>query len=247
MDIYAIILVGGAGTRLSSLFPDTPKALVPIGNKVFLDIFTDYLSSFGIKKYIFCVGYKKEQIISYIESQKNNYYDFKFSEEEKPLGTGGALKNTELLIDSDTFIVMNGDSICLNINLRKIYDFHIDKNALVTIATGKPYDDYNDYGNVILDSDNRIISFNEKSYIKNGKINAGIYIMDKKIFEYMSNIGDVFSLEHDIFPKLCNARFNRFDIFYRFYGFITDSQIIDIGTPERYRKALDIFKSLDKK
>ena len=124
---------------------------------------------------------------------------------------------------------MNGDSIC-DIDFNEFYDFHIKNNALLTMVLSKS-NETKDYGNVTIDETFRITKFNEKrlSPLNNSVslINAGIYLMNKNIFYRMPD-KQSFSLEYDILQKLGS---------YRYYGFVTDNEVIDIGTPDRYKKA----------
>ncbi|MCK4736539.1 MAG: hypothetical protein KAT65_29065, partial [Methanophagales archaeon] len=177
-----------------------------------------------------CVGYLKEQIKNHYD--KNQDYTITFSEEEEPLGTGGALKNARSLIRSNPFMVMNGDSIC-NVDFRSFVDFHIGKKALLSIVLVRS-NTAEDYGSVILDVSQRIVDFNEK--VAGGGeniINAGVYLMEKDIFSYMPEQSR-FSLEYDLFPKIVDNRC---------YGFLTEGEFIDIGTPERYEKAKDLYSA----
>lgn len=236
--MYVVILCGGLGTRLRPIISDEPKVLAKIGNHTFLDVLINNISFYGAKNIILCTGYLKDRVKRHFDYYCNDHYNYndynvKFSEEDEQLGTGGALKNAILLIKSDPFIVMNGDSIC-NINFKEFLDFHISKKALLSMVLSKSTTSQ-DYGSVILDNSLRITSFDEKS-VDNNKalINTGIYIMRKDIFCRMPD-RKIFSLEYDLFPKLCN------DYEGVCYGFITDSEVIDIGTPERYGRAIDIL------
>lgn len=133
---------------------------------------------------------------------------------------------------------MNGDSIC-NTDFREFLNFHIHKNAILSMVLARSKI-YQDFGNIILDKSQTIINYQEKEKVidKNKEvnkyehlINAGIYLMQKDIFSYMPNT-DQFSLEYDFFPKLVNNTKNKC------FGFITESELIDIGTPERYKESL---------
>lgn len=230
-----VILCGGLGTRLRPLISDKPKVLARIGNTAFLDILINNISFYGFKNIVLCTGHLKDDIKRHFDYYCSDYYSYndcniKFSEENEPLGTGGALKNAELSIESDPFIVMNGDSIC-NMDFKKFIDFHVYKEALLSMALVRSVIS-KDYGIVSLDNSSKIISFNEKSADNNNAlINAGIYVMQKDIFSYMPK-QKTFSLEYDLFPKLCNNRF---------YGFIIKGEVIDIGTPERYERAIHLI------
>lgn len=230
-----IILCGGLGKRLRSVIYDQPKVLAKIGDVTFLDILVNNISSHGLRNITLCVGHLKDHVKRHFcynnnDDYNHNDYSVKFSEEEEPLGTGGALKNAIPSTRSETFIAMNGDSVC-KVNFRDLINFHINKNALLSMVLVRSLTS-NDYGTVVLDDSQRVISFNEKtSDDKESLINAGIYIMQKDILDHMPK-SKAFSLEYDLFPKLCNDRF---------YGFITNGEVIDIGTPERYKKATDIL------
>lgn len=229
-DIDVVILCGGLGTRLRSAVSDRPKALAKINDKTFLDVLIDDLLKHGFRNIILCVGFLKEQIIEHFNYEKD--YNILFSEEDTPLGTGGALKNARLLIKSDTFMVMNGDSIC-KLDFKELFDIHINKNAILSMVLTRSQDG-NDYGNVVLDDSQNIISFKEKVDNKGEcLINAGVYMMQKEIFSYVPDEAN-FSLEYDLFPKLITSEC---------YGYIIENELLDIGTPERYKNAIDIIKN----
>lgn len=227
-EIDVVILCGGLGNRLRSVVSDMPKVLAKIGEKTFLDILINNITTQGFKNIILCVGYLKEQIENFFNYDKD--YNIIFSEEDEPLGTGGALKNAKPLIKSNPFLVVNGDSIC-KINYKDFYDFHINKKAILSMALVQTKTSH-DFGSVVLDGSQKIISFEEK-VDKRGEclINAGIYLMQKDIFSYMPDKNHL-SLEYDIFPKLIEGKC---------YGFIIESEMIDIGTPERYEKAIHLI------
>ncbi|MCX9014274.1 MAG: sugar phosphate nucleotidyltransferase [Candidatus Methanoperedens sp.] len=227
-DIDVIILCGGLGTRLRPAISDRPKALAKIDDKTFLDILIDDVLKHGFKNIILCVGYLKERIKDHFNYEKD--YNIDFSEEDYPLGTGGALNNAKSLIKSDTFMVMNGDSIC-NVDFKDFFDFHIYRKATLSMVLTRSHDG-EDYGNVVLDDSQNIICFKEKVDNKGQcLINAGVYMMQKEIFSYMPD-ETIFSLEYDLFPKLINNKC---------YGYIIENELLDIGTPERYKKAINII------
>lgn len=226
-----VILCGGLGTRLRPVVSDHPKILAKIKEKAFLDILIDNLTEQGFTSIILCVGYLKEQIKNHFNSDSD--YSITFSEEEQPLGTGGAIKKAKPLIKSNPFFVMNGDSIC-NINFREFFKFHINKKGILSIVLART-EKVQDFGSVVLDSSQRITSFKEKSACTNEcLVNAGIYLMQKEVFPYMPSQNH-FSLEYDFFPRLIKDKC---------YGFITESELTDIGTPERYEKAINLIGEL---
>jgi len=223
--IDVVILCGGFGKRLQTIVKDIPKPMVMIKRRPFLDILIDFIASYGFKRFILCTGYKADVIERYYK-QKTNKLIIEFSREEKPLGTGGAIKNAENYIKSSPFLIANGDSFC-KINLKEFVDFHFKKDALISMAVTNT-DICDDYGVITINSLQQIVKFNEKvKGCKNRLINTGFYLLQREVFSLMPGKGN-FSIERDLFPKIIKK-----DL----YAFETQESVIDIGTPERYKKA----------
>lgn len=230
ISIDVVILCGGLGTRLRGLFPNQPKSLVRFGERIFIDILIEQLKSAGFRRFIFCVGYLRDKIEEHCKKYQD--IDVIFSEEELPLGTGGAVKNAQKHIKSNPFLILNGDSLC-RVDFNDLYEFHINKEALLTIVLSSP-GDREDGGNVLMSKAQKILKFSEKSHKSQGSfINSGIYCMDQRIFNYMPNL-PAFSLEIDIFPRLLHKRC---------FGFLSNSDVIDIGTVDRYNQALGYIEN----
>jgi len=228
--IDVIILCGGRGTRLTPVIGEQPKVLAKIGETAFLDILIDGVLQQGFKRIILCIGYLGRKIREHFDHNRDKNYEIVFSEEERPLGTGGASKKAQSLIRSNPFVVMNGDSIC-KVDLKSFVHFHIEKQSLLSIVLAHS-EAARDYGSISLGKSQRITSFNEK--VPGGSaslVSAGIYLMQKDVFSYMPG-QDHFSLEYDFFPRIVHNRC---------YGFLTDGEFIDIGTPERYEKAIGLL------
>lgn len=225
MDI--VILCGGLGTRLKSVTGDAPKVMAEVDGKPFLDVIIEYLKDQGFQRIILCTGYQAQTVERYYQE---NSHDMRivFSREEEPLGTGGALKNTRSLIESDIFFVMNGDSFC-PINLKNFLGFYEKQKTIAALAVSK-VDESKDYGGIVLDKEYRILGFYEKADVPVGStagyVNAGIYCFNKKLFSLMPEMKK-FSMEYDVFPKLIQENI---------YGFLIDEKFFDIGTPERLKK-----------
>jgi len=227
--IDAVILCGGLGKRLRRVVHNRPKVMAEINKRPFLDSLIDKLVRHGFKRLILCTGYKGNLIKGYY-GKRRTIIKILYSEENRPLGTGGALRKAEPLIHSDTFLVMNGDTIC-NVDLNKFLNFHFGKKALMSMVLMK-LKETSDFGGVILGKDYRITGYQEKKQGKNHSlINAGIYLMEKKIFLKMPK-KTRFSLEDDFFPSLPE---------FKCYGFINKNGfMLDIGTPQRYAQAIQL-------
>lgn len=228
-DIDVVILCGGLGKRLRRIVKDRPKPMAQIDQHLFLDILIKYIYKFGFRHFILCVGYMADKIKKYYIPKR--HVDIMFSEEKTLLGTGGAIKKARPLIKGNLFLIINGDSFC-RVNLREFLKFHIRKNALISIVLAKNKQN-KDYGCVRLCDSGRISNFSEKVECKNSDlVSAGIYLCQNKIFSLLPK-RKKFSLEYVLFPKLVGQRF---------YGYLTNNVLIDIGTPQGLRQAKAYFK-----
>ncbi len=125
MDV--IILCGGLGMRLRDVVGDRPKSMAEISGRPFLDILVDYVARYGFTHFILCTGFKGDLIKRYYKNKRGRLI-FVVSDEDQPLGTAGAIKNAESFIESDMFLVLNGDSLC-EIDIEDFIKFHIGKGA----------------------------------------------------------------------------------------------------------------------
>ena len=223
--IDAVILCGGMGTRLQSVLNNKPKPMADFNDRPFLDLLIDYVGNFGFERFVLCSGHKGGLIKEYFDN-KDGGNAYIISQESFPLGTAGAIKNAESVINHDVFLAMNGDSFC-PIDLYSFLNFHCSKNALASVALA-PMEDASDYGGVTLGKNDEIISFDEKTNApSSGWVNAGIYIFNKKVLDHIPPRKKV-SLEEDTFPSLTGKGL---------FGFTSQSRLLDIGTPNRLELA----------
>lgn len=221
----AIILAGGFGTRLRQVVSDVPKPMAPINDNPFLVYILDYLSEYNFEKVILAVGHKSKYIKDYF---KDSYKGMQiiYSEEDSPLGTGGAIKKAILECKTDDVFILNGDTY-FDVDLLKMKNFHQQSKAEITIAVKKMFN-YDRYGSVII-NDNKVINFIEKKSTKEGIINGGIYLFNKKLMCEVTD--EIFSFEKVILESLK----------YNIYAFESNGYFIDIGIPDDYRKAQGDF------
>ena len=216
-----IILCGGFGTRLSSVSKNRPKVLVEVVSSPFLDHLINYISSFGFKRFVLCAGHKSEQIEKYYAEKKDSL-EYVISIEQDPLGTAGAIKNAEPLIQSDMFLGFNGDSFC-PVDLKAFLEFHIASQSIASIVVTSKKDPMG-YGSIRLNKNNKIENFSEKNPAENTNlVSAGIYVFGKEVLQDIPP-GQNSSLEHEIFPGLMAKGLS---------GFQIQKPLFDIGTPER--------------
>ncbi len=224
--VKAVILAGGEGTRLRPLTYYTPKPMVPVVNRPFLEHTVVYLNKHGIKDIVLALSYLPQTIQRYFGDGRRPEVELRYCLEEKPLGTAGAVKNAERYLDS-TFIVLNGD-IFTNLNIGDILAFHRSKNAVATIALTW-VDNPCAFGVVETDSDGRVRRFVEKpspDRVTSQWINAGIYVLEPEVLGYVPS-GSHYMFEKGLFPLLL-------DLDQPVYGYRFNGYWLDMGTPEKY-------------
>ena len=222
----AVILVGGEATRLRPLTCNTPKIMVPVLNRPFFEYLVGYLKAHNIIDIVLAVGKSPEQIQDYFGDGSKLDVRIAYSIENFPMGTAGAVKNAERFLD-DSFIVFNGD-IFTDIDLSVMMRLHRKNKAIASLAL-TPVDDPTIYGVVEADSQGRVKRFIEKpsrDKVTTNMINAGIYILEPDILNYITP--NAFSMfEHDVFPPLLERG-------QAIYGYPFQDYWIDIGTPDKY-------------
>ena len=179
--MQAVILAGGAGTRMRPLTYVVPKALLPVGGKPLVERTIQYLKSYGIREFIICVAYLKKQIISTIGDGSNFDVKVEYTETDMPLGTAGQLKSAEHLVKG-RFLAMNGD-IVTSLNIANLISSHERAASIGTIAL-KKFEIKIPYGYITLHKNGMIQRFEEKPTLS-FMANAGIYIFEPRMFEYI--------------------------------------------------------------
>ena len=221
----AVILAGGFGTRLSHVVSNVPKPMAPVYGKPFLCYVIDRLVDAGVQRIVLATGYKHECIEAYFGSQYREA-EIVYSHEDTPLFTGGAIRQAAAHLKSDDFVVLNGDTL-FDINLQQLYDFHISRQAHLSVALRR-VEDTSRYGSVTC-HDERIVAFHEKTDSTGaGDINGGIYILNKNWLLSHTQAGK-FSFEKELMQPFAGQE--------GFYGLSFNNYFIDIGIPEDYFRA----------
>lgn len=220
--MQAIILCGGKGTRLSGLYPDRPKALVPILNQPFISWQLNWLASAGIHAVHIAAGHMASSIRDWIPSNAPKNITVTLSEEPSPLGTAGGLKYIENRIQTNPFVVVNGDSLLPNLDWHEFMEAHRLSSAAVTMAVTR-VEETGRYGTVEFDESNLVTSFLEKTERKSGWINGGLYLMSQETMRHIAS-DQPFSLEKDVFPVMSWLR--------TLQVYKSAGPLLDMGTPE---------------
>ena len=220
-DITAVVLCGGRGTRLQEVLPNKPKVLAEINGVPFIYYLLRKIETIGCENVILCTGHLAEQVESLL-GNKYRELTIVYSKESNPMGTGGALLNAEQYITTNYALVMNGDSF-VECDFRDYYSWHIKVGAKMSMVVKETLDPSR-YGSLSLSVEDRITNFQEKVYNHESEkkfINAGVYLMDHRIFQEIPKKFPV-SLEEDVVPNLVSDGV---------FGYRIDGCFIDIGTP----------------
>ena len=254
-----VIMAGGKGTRISELFPDIPKPLIPIstfnpgtGEKIERPVLQweiETLVSQGFTEIILTVSHMAEQIMAYFGDGSAFGCKITYFVEETPLGNAGALFKMRESLGAEPFLLLNADAL-FDVDFNRMVEYHKAKGALVTLFThpnSHPYDS----GIVISDSSGAVEQWLTKederpTYYKN-RVNAGLHVIDPKILDAV-----------DIDEKLIgtegvNGKTNKVDLDRQLLKPLCEKGIMfcydspeyvkDMGTPERFEQVSRDFQS----
>ena len=183
LPIQAVVMAGGAGTRLRPLTEDVPKPMVNLGGRPMLERSIEQLRESGISRVMVTTHYKGELISDHFGDGDGFGVKIDYVQEDKPMGTAGALSQLE---PSDKpLLVMNGD-ILTRVDFRAMLDFHVDHNADMSVAV-RTHEFIVPYGVMEIENE-RIIKVTEKPTI-NHFINAGIYLLNPDIARLVPESG----------------------------------------------------------
>jgi D-glycero-alpha-D-manno-heptose 1-phosphate guanylyltransferase len=228
--IQAVLLVGGRGTRLQEVTGGTPKPLALVGDRPFLFYVLSFLRRHGISDVVLCTGYGHEQIEGYCGDGRTWDLRIAYSRELVALGTAGAICNATPFLLTDPVLVLNGDTI-VDFSVAAALRCHQQwpKDATLVVV---PQPDSSDFGLVQVDQGGMIVAFTEKDTgRKGGLVSGGAYILSRELIASMSaTAGAPRSLEQDVLPAWAAGG--------RLHAFQGNGYFLDIGTPDRYRKAI---------
>lgn len=222
-------MAGGKGSRIRPLTLSRPKPLIPVANRPMIEYVVENIKKSGYNELIVTISYLKSQIKTLLQK---DYADMKikYSVEEKPLGTAGGVKKVAKYID-DTFIVLSGD-VLVDVDLNELLHFHKKNKALATMVL-TPVDNPSHFGIAVLDNKNQIIKFLEKpssDEVFSKIANAGTYVLEPEIFDYMDTKKGELDFSQDIFPQLIEEKAG-------IYGYVLDGYWNDVGRPKTYLQA----------
>lgn len=227
----AVILVGGEGKRLRPLTSNVPKPIVQLVDRPFMVYMLEWLRGHGIDDVIMSCGFLADSVKEVLGDGSQLGLTLRFVEEPEPLGTAGAVKLAEPMLE-ERFLMLNGD-VLTDIDLTAQIAQHERTAARGTLALVK-VPDPSAYGMVLLNDDSSVEAFVEKPSADGGShraapgalISAGAYVLEREILDLVP-AGRNVSIEREIWPLLVGDGL---------YGCASESYWMDIGTPERYLK-----------
>jgi D,D-heptose 1,7-bisphosphate phosphatase len=216
----AVFLVGGLGTRLKELTAHTPKPLIPVAGRPFIDYLIDEAARHGFTDIVLLAGYLGALFDAEYDGREVHGARVRVLRESEPLGTGGAIRQALPELD-EFFLLANGDSF-FDINLRAL---HLPAAGGATMALRGTAPGAR-YGTVSLEGD-RVCGFHAPGEGRGGPINAGIYVLSRELVAQLP--AGKSSLEADAFPALARAG--------RIAGVVFEGYFIDMGVPEDLARA----------
>ena len=230
--MIAVILVGGAGTRLRPLTDTRPKPMMPLVDRPFVAHQLDLLRRHGVTDVVFSCGYRPDALRAHFGDGAAAGVRLRYVVDPEPLGTAGAIKNAEPELDGRAFLVLNGD-ILTDLDVDAVAASHRGTGGEGTVVL-TPVADPSAFGLVRLYPDASVEAFLEKpapEVLRPGepyRINAGTYLLEPSVLERIP-AGRSCSIEREVFPALAAAG--------TLYGFPSEAYWRDIGTPGSYLAA----------
>ena len=225
--MQALILAGGAGTRLRPLTRTVAKPVIPLAGRPALSFVLDWLRGHGVEEVVLSCGFLSEGVRSVLGDLYAGMR-LRYVIEPEPLGTAGPLRLAadEGLLE-ERFVILNGD-VMTDLDLSAEIAEHERTGARATLALTE-VEDTSGYGVVPTAPDGRVEEFIEKASgpPPTKRINAGAYVLERDVLELVPT-GRAVSIEREVFPELIGDGL---------YGYAADGYWIDIGTPERYLEA----------
>lgn len=229
----ALILAGGKSVKMRPFTYELPKTMLPIKGVPILEHIINLLRSYDIRDIYISIGYLGDKIKMHFGDGSKFSVKIHYLEEEKDLGTGGALKKAIPEIGSDPFVMIWGD-VLADIDINDFSAFHLEDGPLVSIALTSVADP-TEYGAVKIHRDTMVeyVEKPRKGATSSHLVSAGVYIVDPKVSKYFPKKSK-FNLERDIIPKLIRDK--------KVKGYVFGGQWFDVGTPQIYQRAIKEWK-----
>jgi mannose-1-phosphate guanylyltransferase len=203
VDVDAVILVGGLGTRLRPLTLSAPKPMLPTAGVPFLAHLITRIRDAGVTHIVLGTSYRADVFEKYFGDGADFGVELEYVVETEALGTGGGIRNVADVLRGDTVLVFNGDNL-IGVDLKALLATHKNADADVTLCLHR-VPDPRAYGCVPTDPDGRVTAFLEKDPSPvTDQINAGLYAFRRSVIDTIPT-GRAVSVERETFPGLLRA------------------------------------------
>ncbi len=219
----AVVLAGGLGTRMLRISALLPKPMLPVAGRPFIEHQLTFLRAAGVRRVVLALGHLGDLVRDHVLRLGPLGLNVDFSQEQRPLGTGGALRLACQRIKRWPVLVLNGDSF-VSIDLRGMLAAHRASRTPLTVALAR-VDDTSRFGRARVDSAGAILDFEEKGQQGPGLVNAGVYLLEARALSELPEGAS--SLERDVFPRLVTQGAT---------GYVTTGYFVDIGVPDDYQR-----------
>lgn len=245
-----LIMAGGRGTRISELFPDIPKPLIPIEGVPVLEREIISLRNQGFTDIIMTISYMGDKIMNHFGDGSKLGVSIQYYNEVTPLGNAGALFKLRKDLGTDPFLLLNADAV-FDVDFNRMVSFHKNHNALVTLFThpnNHPYDS----GLIVANNDMSVQSWLAKEDVRptfyKNRVNAGLHVIDPKVLDMVKididKIGTLdeqngktvkVDLDRQLLKPLAGTG--------KMFCYDSPEYVKDMGTPERFSQVEEDFKA----
>ena len=236
VDVDAVILVGGKGTRLRPLTLSAPKPMLPTAGLPFLTHLLSRIAEAGIEHVILGTSYQADTFSSEFGDGAKLGLQIEYVTEEQPLGTGGGIANVASSLRHDTVMVFNGD-VLSGADLGAMLAVHDERDADVTLHLVR-VSDPRAFGSVPTDAHGNVLAFLEKTEDPpTDQINAGTYVFKRSVIDLIPRGREV-SVEREVFPALLSDGA-------KVCGYVDSTYWRDMGTPDDFvRGSSDLVRGI---
>lgn len=230
-----VIMAGGKGTRISELFPDIPKPMIPVCGIPVLEREICSLKEQGFTDIILTVGYKANVIMDYFNDGSKLGVHIEYFVEKQPLGNAGALFQLKDKLTED-FLLLNADAM-FNVDFNRFVNFHKEHKGLVTLFThpnNHPYDS----GLIIANKDKQVKKWLAKEDVRpeyyQNRVNAGLHVISPEVLNMQITTEKV-DLDRQVLKPLCDTG--------KMYCYDSPEYVKDMGTPYRFEGVCNDFEN----
>jgi NDP-sugar pyrophosphorylase family protein len=224
----ALILAAGLGTRLDPLTRLVAKPAVPLGDRSLIERVLGTLQRQGVDEVVVNLHHLPASITGILGDGRHLGLTVRYSWEMPVLGSAGGPRRALPLLDAETFLILNGDTL-IDVDLQAMLDEHRASGADVTMAlVPNPAPDH--YNGVVVDDERVVTGFRPRGQAEGTWHFVGIQVAHARVFSALRD-GEPRETVADIYRQMIREQPGRIR------GFLLDVPFIDVGTPRDYLDA----------